>query len=72
MSSDTDQRYFLQHYIGLLYCRMAVRGSSVRMPSGHMMSRGQALLAGLSVCSWLHSPSKHDSYSIVRVVRTLT
>ena len=27
---------------------MAVRGSSVRMPSGHMMSRGQALLAGLS------------------------
>ena len=27
---------------------MAVRGSSVPMPSGHMMSRGQALLAGLS------------------------
>ena len=48
---------------------MAVRGSSVRMPSGHMMSRVQALLAGLSVCSWLHSPSKQDSYSIVRVVR---
>ena len=48
---------------------MALRGSSVRMPSSHMMSRGQALLAGLSACSWLHLPSKHDSYSIVHVVR---
>ena len=47
-----------------MYCRMAVRGSPVRMPSGHMMSRGQALLAGLSVGSWLHAPSKHDSLTL--------
>ena len=37
---------------------MAVRS----MLSGHMMSRGQALVAGLLECSWLHVPSKHDTY----------
>ena len=41
--------------------------SSVRMPSGHMMSRVQALLAGLSACGWLHAPSKQDTvYYVVR------
>ena len=44
MASDTD--------LTASHCPNAtVRGSSVRMPSGQMMSRGQALLAGLSVGS---------------------
>ena len=70
LASCCDVQRYRLGLAALLWTNALPHGSawsSVRMPSGHMMSRGQALLAGLSECGWLHAPSKQDTaYYVVR------